>query len=318
MAKLNKETSRKLKDYCMTHLGMFEYRKGWIKGNCPSCGKEFKFGVNVSQNRSNCFYCGYSKRPLNVMMDVEKIETYSAAYQFLSTFDGRDFIEAPKEIEEKFSRDAERKLPEGFKLITAGTSQLAKTARKYLKGRGFDIQELALSGWGYGTDEDYFGYIIIPFYEKGRMKYFITRAFMTSGPKFNNPKADEYGIGKNMLIYNIDCLELYKTVFIVESVMNAKTLGDNAVGLDGKKCSAYQLNHLIKSQVERFIIILDPDAYREALELALKLIPYKMVKVVLLEEGVDVNDIGRSKTLLKVYDNRYLTYGELLSLKLSL
>jgi len=137
------------------------------------------------------------------------------------------------------------------------------------------------------------------------MKYFITRAYMTNGPKFNNPKADEFGIGKAMLIYNVDCLEIYKTVYIVESVMNAKTLGDNATATDGKKISKYQLNIYKKSSVERFIIILDPDAYEEAIDLALELVMSKKVKVILLDEGTDVNDIGRKKTLAKAYNKRY-------------
>lgn len=315
MGNLNKNTKRKLTDYFMSRLGMFEYRRGWLKGDCPSCGKQFKFGVNISQNRTNCFYCKYNKRPFDVMMDIERITDYNEARLFLSKFDGRDFVESPTLIEEKFSAEENKTLPDGFKLITDGKSQLARSARKYLEGRGFDIKELARSGWGYGTEGDYFGYIIIPFYQEGKMKYFITRAFMSNGPKFNNPKADDYGIGKSMLIYNVDCLQIYKTVYIVESVMNAKTLGDNAIAIDGKKISRYQLNVLIKSSVERFIIILDPDAYQEAIELAIDLFNYKMVKVVKLPDGVDVNDIGRKRTLHYVYKNRYLSYTDLIQKK---
>lgn len=318
MAILNKTLKRKLTEYFKNRLGMFDYRRGWMKGDCPSCSKQFKFGVNISQNRTNCFYCGYNKRPLEVLIDVENFSGYSEAYLLLNKLEGLDFKEGPTIIEEKFSKSGERKLPEGFRLLSMGNSQLARSARSYLKGRGFDIDELTKSGWGYCNKGDYFGYIVIPFYEKGLLKYFITRNYMSNGPKFNNPKAEDFGIGKSMLIYNIDCLQLYKTVFIVESVTNARTIGDNAVATDGKKLSRYQINDFIKSPVERFIIILDPDAYKEAIELGLKLCNHKKVKVVNLGSNKDVNDIGRTKTLLQVYKNRYLNYQELLKIKLSL
>ena len=40
---------------------MFVYRRGWLKGDCPECGKDKKYGVNIALNRTNCFSCGYKK-----------------------------------------------------------------------------------------------------------------------------------------------------------------------------------------------------------------------------------------------------------------
>lgn len=80
----------------------------------------------------------------------------------------------------------------------------------------------------------------------------------------------------------------------------------------------YQLNELIKASCQRYIILLDFDAQKYAIELALKLILYKRVKLVLFEDSRDVNDLGKKAVLKKVYQTRYTTYQELIKLKNSL
>ena len=103
-----------------------------------------------------------------------------------------------------------------------------------------------------------------------------------------------------------------------EGALNALTIGDRAIATMGKAISAFQVNELLKSQCERFIILLDPDAKEYAINLALKLVAYKKVKVVFLPDGKDVNDLGRSQTLKLVYATRYQSYQELISIRNSL
>ena len=79
-----------------------------------------------------------------------------------------------------------------------------------------------------------------------------------------------------------------------------------------------QVNELLKSSCERFIILLDPDAKKYAINLALKLVAYKKVKVVFLPEGKDVNDLGRKETLRLVYQTRYQSYQDLIQIRNSL
>ena len=88
--------------------------------------------------------------------------------------------------------------------------------------------------------------------------------------------------------------------------------------MSGKAVSQYQINTILKSQVKRIIILLDPDAKEYALNLALKLQPFKKVKVVFLPEGKDCNDLGREKVLRYVYSVHYQSYSDLLKLKQSL
>jgi DNA primase len=92
-------------------------------------------------------------------------------------------------------------------------------------------------------------------------------------------------------------------------------MGDRAIATMGKAVSRYQLNGLIKSPCQRYIILLDFDAQKYAIDLALKLILYKKVKVVFFEDSRDVNDLGKKAVLRKVYRTRYTTYQELIKLK---
>jgi hypothetical protein len=246
---------------------------------------------------------------------MEGLTTFSEAYKYLDVFQGLEYIEP---IMETKLKSLGIDLPPGFVLLNMGDSQWGKSARNYIKKRGFDIDQLSLKGFGYCISGKYQGYIIMPFYYSGNLVYFNARRYLSNGPKFNNPEIEEVGIGKSQLIYNIDALGLYDEVKIVESVLNAETLGDDVISTGGKIISNYQTSIIIKSPVKKITMILDPDALRESINEALALSDYKLVRIVQLPEGKDVNDLGSLKTKMKVWKNRFLTYNDILKMKHSL
>ena len=249
-------------------------------------------------------------------MDIEGFDTYHELINFLNNgkFDELEFHEEKVEL-------AEAKplyLPEGFRILNIGQSQVAKSIRGYVKSRGFVISELSKHGVGYATKGAYFGYLIIPFYYRGQLRYYNARNVIGQGPRYNNPNKDITGVGKEFIIFNYDALEMYRSVYICEGALNALTIGDRGIATMGKAISGYQVNELLKSSCERFIILLDPDAKKYAINLALKLVAYKKVKVVFLPEGKDVNDLGRKETLRLVYQTRYQSYQDLIQIRNSL
>lgn len=302
---------RKLYQYFTQRVGLQKYRRGWLKGDCPSCG-ENKWGVNLSLMRTNCFRCKYNEKPIDAIMLLENLVTNNEVFKVLKAFEGIDFYEEAIEL---YQLKENVTLPEGYKNISRGDSILACSARNYLIKRGFNIKELAKAGWGYSNKDKYFGYIIMPFYRNGKLVYFNARRFLGDGPRFNNPLVEDFGLGKSMLMYNSDALLMYDRVFIVEGLMNARTIGDNAVSMGGKKVSNYQINLLIKSPVKKFIIGFDHDGYDDALELAIKLEPFKRVKVMPFKDARDINDLGRKRSLLITAKQRYLSYNQLILLK---
>ena len=170
-------------------------------------------------------------------------------------------------------------------------------------------------GWGYCTRGKDMGYIIMPFYMGGKLVYFNARKYMFDGPKFNNPNIEDFGLGKSMLMYNVDSLLMYDRVWVVEGLMNAATLGDNCISTGGKKFSNWQVNVMIKSPVEKFIIGFDNDGLDDAINLALKLQPFKKVKIIQFPDTRDINDLGKKKVLLMSYNERYLTYNNLIQMR---
>ena len=112
-------------------------------------------GINLSSYRSN-----YHMNPAQLVMDVEGFDTYAELLKFLDNgnFTDREFTEEKIEL-----ADAKPVyLPDGFKLINQGTSQVARSIRNYITGRGFTIEDTAKHGIGYVSSEGpFFGYLII-------------------------------------------------------------------------------------------------------------------------------------------------------------
>ena len=310
---INKGLKDKMYTYFISNMGMRDYRNNWLKGDCPYCGKRDKFGVNLVLNRSNCFVCGGKLNPFYLIKDLEDLETKRDVLNFLNSYEGLEYFE--KSFERLKQPDHKISLPEGFNVLNIGNNQLALSMRRYVKKRGFDPDEVGLKGWGYGTKGKYWGYLIIPVYQKGELVYYTARRVMGDGPKFLNASTDEIPIGKNFIIYNYESLFIYNKIRIVESIINAETLGDSTIAINGKSLSFFQFSQLIKSPCEYVDILLDRDAWINAIYIALKLAPYKKVRPVLFKDDRDVNDLGKLKTLKLIFKNGYLTYNECLKLK---
>lgn len=308
----------KLYSYAINRLNAAPYRNGWLKVPvCPFCGKELKYGINLNLYRTNCFRCGYHSNPAQMVMDIENFDTYAELIKFLNN---GEFTEHTfKEVWEppKGSKSS-IELPEGFRLLTFGSSQISRTILNYVTKRGFKPEDLAKYGWGYCSSGKLMGYLIIPYFYGGHLVYYNARRVIGDGPRYSNPTSESLGKGKSQIIYNYDALSMYESIYICEGAINAMTMGERAIATMGKHASAYQINELIKAPVKRYILLLDPDAKDKSINLALKLVQYKKVKVVFLPEGKDCNDLSRNGTLKYVYNTRYQDYKQLIQLKNSL
>jgi len=313
--KIMKVLTDKLFGYFLSEHGAYEYRNGWHRlPVCPFCGREEKFGIHLGKNRAHCFRCDYDERLLQCVVDAENLKTTAQAIELLNGFKDAQYVEP------KYDKVEERQviLPGGFRTLRRGDSRMAEMARKYVKSRGFDYKELSRRGVGYTDDSEskYWGYLIVPFHKDKKVIYFQTRKFFGTGPKFNNPLYEDFGIGKNQVIYNSDALNRYDEVNVLESFTNAWTLGQNSVGLNGKTLSMKQKALILQSKCTKVNILLDHDAWEYALELALELLDYKEIRVIWFKDDRDVNDLGR-KTVLEMIDNTPIidNFRELMKLK---
>lgn len=318
MGRFNDDITGKLITYFRQKLGVKEHHTGWFRqGTCPDCGKEKKFGINILMDRTNCFSCAFRPRPFSLMMKLEGLHTYREAFNFINAFDSTEGIDTHVDLLET---KKETELPESFKLLSLGNNNVAKMAQNYMRKRGFNVFNLTLKGIGYCTKGRYAFRIIIPFYEKGRLVYLNAREFINTGQSHLNPGIDEFGMGKAMQVYNRDALNIYKRVYMVESTINALTLGDRAFTIGGKIPSHYQISDILKSKCQEVIIILDPDALFEALKAGMALVGHKRVKVVDLpkikskkdpKKFMDINEFGKEFVIERVKEAKWQSHSDL-------
>lgn len=313
---MKKEVRGHIVSWCIDHLGFKEYNRGWYQGECPFCHGSIKMGLHPSRNQAHCFKCGYNSNLTDFFLSVTN-SSFNEAMEILK--DQEPIYYTPDATLTSYKPLVEKKvycsMPPGFHLLNEGDNQISKSARNYIKRRGFNPQTMSSRGWGYcdSSNSKYFGYIIIPFFENFRLVYYNARLYMGYGPKYNNPTETEIGIGKSQLIYNVDSLKLYNTIYIAEGVFNAETWGNNCIAFGGKHPSPFQINLLTRSKVKRFIILLDPDAKKEAYQLAIILSSaLKKVKVIELPPEEDINSLGRKKVAKIIYNTRYDTLNKLI------
>lgn len=313
MSRYNKNIRGKLFKYFKQRLNIKPSTKGWYRADCPHCAGNYCFGVHFLKNKGQCFKCGESYTLIETLMGMENLSTLNEAKSFINLqaeYDGYEDAIVKERLEKK-----EVNLPDGFKLILYAEGILGKAAQRYVKKRGFKLEDLAMRGVGYCLDGEYAGYIIFPFYRKTELVFFQGRKFIGNGPKMKNPPNEEFGVGKTEIVYNQDALFLYDRINVVESITNAITLGDNAIALLGKHISDYQLKLLLKSPCTHITIALDDDAISDACNLAMQLCHYKKVKLVKMPKGKDVNDLGKVETRKLIKKTEYQNYNHFFKLR---
>lgn len=295
--------SRKAFNYFRSTFPIRRSSQNWWAFDCPYCidgaGKK-KMAVHFEYEMVKCWSCEYKERLIDFVKDWEDL-SYIGAREKINGYDeysvDADVIDAVHV--EKVSG---LELPTGYVPLLDGQGILGQRARNYLAGRGFDLTVLDKLGFGYCNEhddnekQDYFGYIIIPFKVKGKLRYYIGRDYIGNYLRYKNPNKDEVGVGKTELVFNEDALDYRKECFVTEGWADAMTMGDNGISTQGWSLSVTQRNKMFKSRCRRFVFLPDKGFYLQALQTAQPFLDHKEVYVVNLDEidgGKDVNELGR-------------------------
>lgn len=310
----------KLHAYFTDNFNPKKTSQNWFAFKCPMCNEletRKKIAVNYHYAMVKCWICGYKETAIDFVADYEGID-YKQARDLLNNYTA-SLVELDLEDNSTLEFSA-IDLPEGYRSILEGSSAMAKRARKYLEGRGFDLLELDRMGLGYvdtdnpflKEDENYFGYIIVLFKKRGKLVYYIGRDFIGQFLRYKNPSKETFGIGKADLIFNEDAFSIYDTVFMFEGWSDAVTIGKDATATQGWSLSTTQKSIILRSQVSHIVMAPDKGVdnmgisfYDKAAKLAMELMAHKDVTIVNmqdLEDGKDVNAIGRIK-FMEMYKN---------------
>jgi len=269
-----------------------ESSKGWYVFDCPRCGKKNKAAVHPEFGCVKCWVCDYKES----VYEFLKTELNGEPSEYMQTFSKHvDEFKRGSGRSRTLTHEMRIQLPQDFKLITENTQSIGKRACKYLTSRNLDLDYLEMLGFGYvdreHEDENYFGYLIVPFISAGKLIYYLGRNFMGGLMRYKNPPAEKFGVGKSTVIWNEDALRTEDKIYVMEGVFSALTLKDFGVAVLGKSPSTHQVSKLIKSNASEIVLCFDPDAYDNSVKLAHSLLPYKRVKVLRLRGG-DPNDLG--------------------------
>ena len=204
-------------------------------------------------------------------------------------------------------------LPPTFRTLEDGqSSYLGRKAIAYMEGRGFDLQVLFDLQFGYCSGGFYANRIIVPFWEDGKLVYWQARDFtkkVPAGEKILNPPAANVSIGKSAVLFNYDVVKTKPTIVVCESWGSALATGKAATGLNGKNMSNVQLDKLLKTEAQRFMVLLDHGAEEEAWAIAAKLAAHRETLLAFLPYG-DPNEVPRPVLFRSIKNARPYTQLE--------
>lgn len=163
----------------------------------------------------------------------------------------KEIVEVQKDID----------LPDGTKFFFEETSgRTYKLAKRYLMERGIPEGDLAFVYDPKGEPkESYHNRIIIPFYEQGRLVYFIGRSFDDSPYRYKNPT----GVDAGNFVFQLDKFieKDIKDIFIFEGAFDALSLHEPQFGtaMLSNKLKQVQITKILDLAPERIVFVTEND-----------------------------------------------------------
>ena len=292
-------SSNKIFAAISSEVNLRKSTNGWYRFTNPFDQKSLSknddtMAYNPTTGWVKCFRTGYSKSAIGFLMDLwnsDYRETLSEIQKFDDVYFERIKIHT-SHVAHKIER------PEYLTRIAFGNGLLAERARKYLTDRGFDIDVLDNMGFGFFDDGPYFGYIFIPYLQLNELVYWSSRSFLGFTPKYKNPPSELVKVGKSDLFFNEDALHTFDTVFVVEGVFDALSIGANAIASSGWSLSQVQIDKILRSRVKEVIFVPDANFYDKIKKESAKIVFHKKVKIVpthTIDGWEDVNASGFDK-----------------------
>mgnify|MGYP003441553937 CR=1 FL=1 len=242
---------------------------GQTKWDCPACSYDKgllngdgKGNLEINYNKG-VFKC-WSCQDINNMHGpiIKLFKKYATSKNL------RDYILVKPDtiLENKEKEEIVVTLPEGYKELSKCSHKDFKydLAISYLYDRGITDDIIEEFKIGYTYKGKYFNRIIIPSYDaQGKLNYFIARWFSKEKTKLKyvNPEAEKQEIIFNELKLNFDT-----TIYLVEGATDHIVI-PNSVPLLGKIISPLLLEKLQDKAMAYVVIVLDGDAYENAINL---------------------------------------------------
>lgn len=276
--------------------------------DCPRCAELYNNGIpdgksNLSINTNlgvfSCWKCS-EPRFSGTLGKLIKIYGTKSDYDLYKSLGGSDF---------KYDYEAEEidevpiivDLPNEMILF----SDIDLSNKDHVEAYNYMVldrkisKEILLKYYiGFCVTGDYKKRIIIPSYnELGDINYFVARTYDKKVPnkyKYKNPS-----INKNHIIFNDGYINWNSTVYLVEGVFEMLSFPVNCIPMLGKTIFD-KLFLKLKETLPNVVIILDPDAQVNAIDLFYKLKSIyvdceEKVNIVMLPTEEDLDELRKNK-----------------------
>ncbi|MFW5847573.1 MAG: hypothetical protein ACOCVF_01455 [bacterium] len=278
------------------------YKSEQVQVNCPKCQEreylsepdgKYNLEINTEKRVFRCWKCEEPKfsgslgrliRIYGSKIDYQVYKDYASTY-----FDYNEHDDKPI--------DYHVQLPNEMILF----ANMNNSNKEHLEAYMYMIVDRKLSKEilfkyriGFCTSGKYMGRIIIPSYDKdGEVNYFVARTYKGIKPSYLNPQFD-----KDAIIFNEAHVNWDSTIYLVEGSFEFLSFPINTIPLLGKTIGK-KLFFELKKRKPYVILVLDPDAYKNAVEnfnilSALYIGEEDKIRIVKLKEGeYDLDEINR-------------------------
>jgi DNA primase len=270
--------------------------KGQITFDCPVCSYDIK-GLDSGDGKGN-LEINYVYNVYKCWACSETHNTHGSLYSLIKKYGTKGDLKKYKLVNpELILKNKEVKeikgLPKEFiPLSEESNSGEYKKALDYLKKRNVTLDMILKYNIGYCEKGEYSHRIIFPSYDiHGDINYFLGRSYEKyTKLKYKNPE-----IPKSEIIFNEGKINWDSNVYIVEGVFDHVVV-PNSIPMLGKVISDDLFSKLVKNVECKVIILLDSDAYYDAIKLYKKLNStrlYDKVMIIKLPNGYDISDINQ-------------------------
>ena len=217
-----------------------------------------------------------------------------------------------------YQKDTDKKseiiqLPQECKSLSdkTDTSIIKQHALRFLRKRGITSEDIKRYNLGYCSEGVYQNRIIIPSYDSiGKLNYFVGRDFYASTLKYKNPPIPKDVIGFDLYV------NWSLPIILVEGVFDAMSIKNNSIPLFGKTILPKLYGKIIENKVKDIFIILDSDAFDDAIQITEKFVNEGISVNFVKLDGKDPNDLGYKKMITKIDNSLPMDFKQIMEMKL--
>ena len=277
---------------------------------CPfSHHRKPKLAVNLSTQRWQS-WIDTNAKGRSIFALFKRLQVPSNYFDELSRI-----VKIPKSSQTQETKEEYVSLPYEYKRLTETHTDFSYAkAMKYLKERGIESYDIERYDIGYCDKGDYAGRIIVPSYDvDNKLNYFLARDFTGNAYlKYKNPP-----VSKDVVVFE-NQIDFSEPLILCEGVFDAMAIRRNAIALLGKNIPNKLKMRLVQHGVKEVSIVLDNDAFKNALYLSESLMNDN-IKVRLVRMGSeDAADLGFKKVIERINSTDILDFGQLMQQKLCL